>query len=82
MTRKPEIRSFIVDTLLFGDDGFVDLDDDTSLLGAGIVDSTGVVELVGFIERSYDVSLESGEIVPANLDSISRIDALVARKLT
>ena len=81
MSRKDEIRAHIIESLLFGDEDFIDLNDDTSLLGSGIVDSTGVVELVGFLERQFGVELQSAEIVPANLDSIGRMVAFLDRKL-
>lgn len=73
-----EVRAFIVDNFLFGlDDGF---SDDTSLLGQGILDSTGVLELVAHLEEVYDIKVNEDELLPKNLDSISAIAAFVASK--
>jgi acyl carrier protein len=56
------------------------LADDDSLLEAGIVDSTGVLEVIGFLETRFGIPVEDEDIVPDNLDSIDRIAAFVARK--
>lgn len=58
-----------------------DLSDDQSLLDSGIVDSTGVFELIGFIESTYGFKVKDEEMIPENLDSIAHITAFVnARK--
>jgi acyl carrier protein len=73
------IREFVVDTFLLGDDdGF---DDDESLIEGGIVDSTGVMELVTFLEETYGIAIEDRELVAANLDSITRLRAFVDDKV-
>ena len=73
------IREFVVDTFLLGDDdGF---DDDDSLIEGGIVDSTGVMELVSFLEETYGIAIEDRELVAANLDSITRLRAFVDSKV-
>lgn len=51
-----------------------------SLLGEGVMDSTGVLELVGFLEESFGISVDDAEMVPDNLDSVDAIAAFVARK--
>ena len=72
------IRAFIIENFLFEeDDG---LKKDTSFLENGIIDSTGVLELVMFIEETYDISVDDDEIVPENLDSISNITKYIQRK--
>lgn len=76
---RTEVRGFIVESFLFGDDS-QPLPDDMSLIDNDLVDSTGVLELVGFIEERFGVAVDDAEIVPANLDSIERIAAFVARK--
>jgi acyl carrier protein len=77
--RKRLVRSFIVDNLLFGDgDG---LDDDTAFFAAGIVDSTGFLELVLFLEETFDIRLEDDEVVPENLDSLNLIGRFLEKKL-
>ncbi|HOX05471.1 MAG TPA: acyl carrier protein [Planctomycetota bacterium] len=56
------------------------LDENTSLLESGIIDSTGVLELVQFLEGRFGVTVEDSELVPENLDSISRICSYLRRK--
>lgn len=54
--------------------------DDTSLLDAGIVDSTGVLEVVTFLEAEFGIKVDDSELLPENLDSIGNIVAFVERK--
>jgi acyl carrier protein len=78
MGNNTTIRTFIVENFLFeGDDN---LKEDTSFLENGIIDSTGVLELVAFIEETYGISVDDDEIVPENLDSISNITKYIQRK--
>ena len=71
-------HNFIIENFIFqGDDG---LKEDTSFLENGIIDSTGVLELVAFIEETYGISVDDDEIVPENLDSISNITKYIQRK--
>ena len=76
-----KIRAFIDERFLFGRDDIY-VEDDDSLLDRGIIDSTGVLELVAFLEESFNVNVEDDELVPENLDSISRAAAFVAKKTT
>jgi acyl carrier protein len=72
------VRAFLVDTFLLGDDdGFAD---DESLLDSGIVDSTGVMEVVAFLEESFGIEIDDDELVADNLDSVQRLATFVARK--
>lgn len=75
---KRDIRHFVVETFLFGQ--AADLTDDTSFLEQGIVDSTGVLELVAHLERTYGIKIKDEELVPDNLDSISSIANFLAKK--
>lgn len=76
---KNKIKEFIVENFLFGsDDG---LDDSTSFLDEGILDSTGVLELVTFLEQEYSIKVEDEELVPENLDSINNISAYMQKKV-
>ncbi len=75
---EAEIRKFIVDRFLFGEDKA--FDGDASLLEAGIVDSTGVLELIAHIERKYGIKVENDEFIPENLDTINRLCAFLDRK--
>jgi acyl carrier protein len=79
MNYKSEIKKFVLANLLFGDGA--DLRDDTSLLDSGTVDSTGVLEIIMFLEDTYRIKIEPEETVPENLDSIDRISEFLTRKL-
>lgn len=76
-----ELRSFIVDNFLFGDTSRP-VSDDVSLIESGIVDSTGILELVAFLEERYGIAVSDAEIIPANLDTISSLCAYIDRKTT
>ncbi|HMA53949.1 MAG TPA: acyl carrier protein [Acidobacteriota bacterium] len=78
MSTASEIRQFIADRFLFGDD--TKLGDNDSLLEAGIIDSTGVLELIGHLEERYGIKVSDDELVPENLDTIAGIAAYLARK--
>ena len=73
------IREFVVGNFLFGEEG--KLGDDTSFLESGIIDSTGLLELVGFLEERFGIRVADEELVPENLDSLSNISAYLAGKL-
>ena len=74
-----QIRNFIIETFLFGESnsGFKDTH---SLLETGVIDSTGVLELVAFIEETYGVRVRDEELVPENLDSVVNISDFIRRK--
>ena len=72
------IRSYVVDSFLLGDDE--GLDDEASLIESGIVDSTGIVEIVTFLEETFGIEVDDDDLVPDNLDSIARLTAFVGRK--
>lgn len=76
---KNQVRTFIIENFLFGDESYP-LDDTLSLMENDLIDSTGVLELVSFLEERFGISLSDAEIVPDNLDSIERIAAFAARK--
>lgn len=76
---KDEIRHFIVENFLYGqDDG--SLGDEVSFLQKGIIDSTGVLELVSFIEGEYGIKVDDEELVPDNFDSLNKLTAFISRK--
>ncbi|HMN85255.1 MAG TPA: acyl carrier protein [Bauldia sp.] len=77
---QEKVRTFIEDNFLFRSDSET-LAADASLLDAGLIDSTGILELVAFLEQSFGISVADAEIVPANLDSIATIAAYVEGKL-
>jgi acyl carrier protein len=75
-----KVRSFIRENFLFRDDRAA-LSDSESLLDAGLIDSTGILELVAFLEQEFQIRMADAEIVPANLDSIKSIVSYVQSKL-
>jgi acyl carrier protein len=76
---QDKIRTFILENFLFTNDASqVGLDD--SLLGRGIVDSTGMLEIILFIEEQCGVKVDDADMVPENLDSVNRIAAYVASR--
>jgi acyl carrier protein len=76
---KNEIRSFIRENFLMGGRG-PELADHDSLIASQVVDSTGFLELVTFLEAQYAIQIDDEEMVPANLDSVAALDAFVQRK--
>lgn len=78
---KERIRGFITSNFLYGQGG-TSLDENASLLAAGAIDSTGVLELVTFLESTFNIRVEDADIVPDNLDSVNRIATYVGRKLS
>lgn len=77
---KESVKKFILDNFLFeSDENAVGYDD--SFLEKGIIDSTGVMELVSFIEEEFKVSVDDDELIPENLDTINRLAGFVKSKL-
>ena len=77
---EKKVRTFIEDNFLFREDRAV-LSDSESLLDAGLIDSTGILELVAFLEGEFTIQMADADIVPANLDSIKSIVAYVQGKM-
>ena len=77
---SPAVRRFIGENFLFRDQGDA-IAHDASLLDAGIIDSTGVLELVCFLETTFGIQVADEEMLPENLDSIRNICNYVGRKL-
>jgi acyl carrier protein len=73
-----EVRNFLVMHFLSG--RAEKLRDDGSLLG-DVIDSTGVIELVGYLQDRFKITIDDEEVIPANLDTIKNLAAFVARKL-
>ena len=75
---RERIRGFLIDNFLFGDEE--GLEDQTSFLDAGIVDSTGILELVDFLDDEFNIKISDDEILPENLDSINNIINFLEKK--
>lgn len=78
-TIKDAIRAFIIDSFLFGDTS-QEITDGMSLIENNLVDSTGVLELVFFLENNFGISVRDTEVVPENLDSIGAMAAFIESK--
>jgi len=74
-----ELRRFITNNFLYGRNcGFRD---DESFLEMGIIDSTGLLELINFLEKHYHIKVEDADLIPENLDSIDQLSQFVERKI-
>ena len=73
------VKAFVIENFLFGDTSHP-LTETDSLIENGIIDSTGVLELVAFIEDRYGITVADADIVPDNLDSLARITAFITSK--
>jgi len=80
MNIRDQVRQFILTNFYVPDPATIT--DDASLLKSGIVDSTGVLEVISFIEETFQITIADEEITPDNLDSILRISAFLDRKRT
>lgn len=79
MQHTRNIREFVINDFLFGDAAA--LEDDKSFLDSGILDSTGMLELIMFLEGTYNIKIQPEEMLPENLDSVNRVAAFVERKM-
>jgi acyl carrier protein len=77
---EKELRQFVVDNFLFGQRD-IEFKNDDSFMERGIVDSTGVLELVGFLEEKYQIKVEGEDLIPDNLDSIQNLHLFLEKKL-
>ncbi len=80
MAVNEKIRSFILDTMLAGTHGAA-LDDNDSFFEKGIIDSTGILELVSFIEDEFKIQIRDEELVPDNFDSVSKVADYITAKI-
>lgn len=76
---RDRISTFIVSNFLFGDESGAPAIDQ-SLLNSGIVDSTGILELIEFLESEFQITVGEAETTPDNLDSVARLSDFVVRK--
>ena len=75
---KAQIRQYLLENLLFSDNES-DLPDDVSLLDRGIMDSTGVLEVVLFLEERFGIKVRDAEMLPENFDSVNNLVRFVER---
>ncbi|HQZ01330.1 MAG TPA: acyl carrier protein [Thauera sp.] len=78
MSIEAKIRHYILENLMFTDDGSR-LPNDASLLDRGVIDSTGVLEIVMFLEEEFAIKIKDSEMLPENFDSVNNLAAFVQR---
>ena len=74
-----KIRAFVIQNYLFGEEG--KLSNDDSFMESGIIDSTGILELVRFLETTFGIKVADEDLIPDNLDSINKVVAFLQTKL-
>ena len=79
MSNIDTVHEFIVENFLFGDGQ--QLQDDTSFMESGIIDSTGILELITFLEEKYEIKIEDDELIPENLDNLQNVARFIDRKI-
>ena len=80
MNLEQDIRNFVTENFIF--DGNEDqMDNSQSFLETGIIDSTGMLELVSFIEEQFNIKMEDDELIPENLDSVNNVVNYITKKL-
>jgi len=78
MDIRETVRAFIIDNFLFGDAG--ELENETSFLDSGVIDSTGMLELITYLEEHFNIRIEDEEMLPENMDSLNNVAAFLERK--
>ncbi len=76
---KKEVKGFITENFLLNSKE--QLDDMASFMETGVLDSTGILELIGFIEETFDIEVDDEEMIPENLDGIFNVVSYVQKKL-
>ena len=79
MQIQSEIRNYIIENILFGDDKLLDID--TPFQENGILDSIGFLEIITFVEEKFGIEIADNEVIPENLGSLRRISGFVKKKL-
>lgn len=76
---KMKVKEYLLDNFLMGEEE-EEIEDNSSFLDMGIIDSTGILELVSFLEKTFDLEITDQEMVPENLDSLESIEKFVGIK--
>ena len=79
MSNIDTVREFVVENFLFGDGD--QLQNDTSFMETGIIDSTGILELITFLEDKFKINIEDDELIPENLDNLQNVARFIDRKM-
>ena len=78
MNNLDTVRNFVIENFLFGDGEL--LEEETSFMEKGIIDSTGILELVFFLEETFKIKVDDDELVPENLDNLRNIVEFLKNK--
>ncbi len=73
-----DVKEFIIENFLFGEEDQIEIE--TDFFDKGIIDSTGVIELVSFIEETFEISIDDEELIPENLSSLKNIREFIQQK--
>ena len=76
---QKRVREYIIENFLLGEEE-ADFFDDQSFLETGLIDSTGILEVITFLEESYEITIEDEEMIPENLDSVENVARFVSTK--
>ena len=79
MNEIDKVREFVIEELLYGDGDR--LTDETSFYETGLIDSTGILEIISFLEETFNITIEDEELIPENLETIQKIDRYLKRKI-
>jgi len=79
MSHIDTVREFVVENFLFGDGD--QLQNDTSFMETGIIDSTGILEMITFLEDKFKIKIEDDELIPENLDNLQNVAGFIDRKM-
>lgn len=79
MSQINAVKEFIIENFLFGEEE--QLMPDTDFFDKGIIDSTGVIELVSFLEETFNITIDDEELIPQNLSSLNKVDIFLQKKL-
>ena len=77
---KQDVREYIINNFLFGDEEN-SFNDDDSFMENSILDSTGILDIILFIEEKYGIKIEDNEILPQNLDSLNNLEKFIKTKM-
>lgn len=76
---QDQVRNFVIENLLLGEEE-ENFTNGQSFLDSGLIDSTGILEIIAFLEDEYDITIKDDEMIPENLDSVERIVAFLEKR--
>ncbi len=79
MEQIENLKNFVVNNFLFGKGNLLEYE--TDFFEKGIIDSTGILELVCFVEETFNITVQDDEIIPENFSSLTKLDKYISQKL-